>query len=217
MQDNSNEDAVIAENAVIRDEDGEETAGKVKFYEVGYVLLPSIAKEKVMEQVAVITNALAKAGAKVVANGDPELTPLAYIMIKKIHGINHRFDDGYFGWVKFELAAGAIASVKKALDADESILRYLLKITVKENTYLGKRAPVYTLGVAGRGAGIIAPEAPLADVESVNHPSAPATSPAPSTPTLESEQEVASSVIPPLAASSVVEMDKSIDDMVKDA
>jgi ribosomal protein S6 len=191
-------------------DEAEDSAGRVKFYEVGYVLLSSIAKEKVAQEAAVITDALAKAGAKMVAHGDPELTPLAYVMTKKIHGANHRCDEGYFGWVKFELTAGAIAEVKKALDADESILRYLLMTTVKENTYLGKRAPVYVLGVAGREAGMIVPES----AETAKAPATSATIPA---------GEVPASVIPPTpsattaTAASIADMDKSIDAMVKEA
>lgn len=190
-------------------DEAENSAGRVKFYEVGYVLLSSIAKEKVVEEAAVITDALAKAGAKMVAHGDPELTPLAYVMTKKIHGANHRFDEGYFGWVKFELTAGAIAEVKKALDADENILRYLLMTTVKENTYLGKRAPVYMLGVAGREAGMITPES----AETAKAPATSATIPA---------GELPASVIPPTpsattaTAASIADMDKSIDAMVKE-
>ena len=204
MQNNSldeGSDAAV-ENVVVEDT-AENSAGRIKFYEVGYVLLSSIAKEKVVEEVLVIKDFLAKAGAKIVAHGEPELTPLAYVMTKKIHGANHRFDEGYFGWIKFELSAGAIAQVKKALDADESILRYLLMITVKENIYLGKRAPVYVAGAAGRDAGIIAPEAvtqTLAPTESVLEASA---------------VPAGSSVAPSITAASVEEIDKSIDAMVK--
>lgn len=168
----------------------ETTAGNVKFYEIGYVLLSSIPKEKVAEQVAGLKEILIKAGADITTHGDPELTPLAYTMTKKIHGANHRFDEGYFGWIKFELAAGSIAGVKKALDANESILRYLLMMTVKENTYLGKRAPVYVAATISREASMIAP-AETAD------------------PSI--------SVTPPIAAADIAEMDKSIDAMVKDA
>jgi ribosomal protein S6 len=209
MQNNSHDEV----SNVAVEEMIEDSAGKVKFYEVGYVLLSSIATEKVAEHVTVITDVVTKAGAKIVAHGEPELTPLAYVMTKKIHGANHRFDEGYFGWVKFELAAGAIAHVKKALDADESILRYLLMTTVKENTYLGKRAPVYMLGVAGREAGMITPEVASQTPTAVSStPASLAQSPA-ETPVASVELSVTS----PIAAASIADMDKSIDAMVKEA
>jgi hypothetical protein len=36
-------------------------------------------------------------------------------MIKKIGTTNHRFDQAFFGWVKFELLAKDIEEVKKSL------------------------------------------------------------------------------------------------------
>ncbi len=137
----------------------------IKVYEISYVLLSSIPQEKVADEVTALKAILAKSGATIVAEENPEMTPLAYTMVKKIHGSNHRFDEGYFGWVKFELPSNAIASVKKAFDTAESVLRYLLLITVKENTYLGKRAPAYESG--NREQGMIAPEVASGDVAAV--------------------------------------------------
>jgi len=166
----------------------------VKIYEIGYLFVSSIPKEKVAAETAALKSVLAKAGATVIGSEDPELITLAYQMKKKMNGIYQRFDEAYFGWVKFELTADAIESVKKTLDATENVLRHLLVTTTKENIYLGKRAPTFT--VAARDAGMIAPEgaAPAADAVI--------------------EKTVDGVVI---AASSVEDMDKSIDAMVKGA
>ncbi len=127
-----------------------------KVYEIGYVLVSSIPQEKVADETLAIKDTLAKAGAEIIAEENPEHTALAYTMIKKINGANHRFDEGYFGWVKFTLASDAIVGVKKSFDSNMNILRYLLMTTVKENTYLGKRAPVHEAVI--RDQGMIAPE-----------------------------------------------------------
>jgi ribosomal protein S6 len=166
----------------------------VKVYEIGYLFVSSIPKEKVAAETAALKNVLAKAGAVVIAAEDPELITLAYQMTKKINGSYQRFDEAYFGWVKFDLPPNAIESVKKSLDATENILRHLLVTTVKENTYLGKRAP--TFSVAARDMGMIAPEgvAPVAEA-AVEKSSAPIV----------------------VAAANVEDMDKSIDAMVKGA
>ncbi len=171
---------------------------KVKVYEVGYVLVSSIPQEKVAAEAASLKDAITKAGATIVAEENPELTQLAYTMVKKIHGANHRFTEGYFGWVKFEIATDAIDSVKKHFDTAESVLRYLLIITVKENTYLGKRAPA--VAVVGREAGIIAPEK---GAEGVADTAAAATIDA-----------AGESIVVEATAE---EMDKGIDAMVKEA
>ena len=154
---------------------------QVKVYEIGYLFVSSIPQEKVADHTALLMDVLVKAGATTIAQEDPELRPLAYTMTKKIAGIHQRFTEAYFGWVKFELGTQAIESVKKSLDAMDGLLRYLLIITVKENTYLGKRTPAADL-VANKDIGVIAP-----------------------------------TVAPVLAAATTEEMDKTIDDIVKEA
>lgn len=141
----------------------------MKVYEIGFVLLSSIPQEKVAGEFSALKDIVAKAGASMIAEEAPEMRPLAYTMVKKIHGANVRFNEGYFGWVKFELSASAIEGVKKSLDATENILRYLLITTIKENTYLGKKAPTVAFGEKD-AAGMIAPEgvAPAAVTEDID-------------------------------------------------
>ncbi len=172
---------------------------KVKVYEIGYVLVSSIPQEKVAAEAASLKEIITKAGASIVAEENPELTPLAYTMVKKIHGANHRFTEGYFGWVKFEVATDAIESVKKHFDTAENILRYLLIVTVKENTYLGKRA--LATAMVGREAGMITPDKA---VEGVADATATATIDA-----------AGDSIV--VEAASSEEVDKSIDAIVKEA
>jgi hypothetical protein len=50
-----------------------------------------------------LKNVLSKKGASIIGEEAPELIPLSYTMIKKIGTTNHRFDQAFFGWVKFEL------------------------------------------------------------------------------------------------------------------
>jgi ribosomal protein S6 len=170
---------------------------KVKVYEIGYLFVSSIPKEKVVSETAALNAMLAKAGATIIGHEDPELTTLAYDMVKKIHGANTTFSEAYFGWTKFELPASAIESVKKSIDGMEHILRHLLVTTVKENTYLGKRAPAFSL--ASRDAGMIAPEGSgIAHSESRTEPAL---------------EKAAAPVV--VAATNVEDMDKSIDAMVK--
>ena len=133
---------------------------KIKVYEVGFVLLSSIPQEKVAGEFDSLKGIVTKAGAEMIAEEAPELRALAYTMVKKIHGANVRFNEGYFGWVKFELPSNAIEGVKKSLDAVDNILRYLLITTVKENTYLGKKAPAAAF--SEKEAGIITPEGVVA-------------------------------------------------------
>jgi ribosomal protein S6 len=162
-----------------------------KVYEIGYLVVSSVPKEKVDGIVDSLKNALTKKGAAIIGEEAPELIDLAYTMIKKIGTSNQRFDQGYFGWVKFELAAREIEEIKKSLDLNPDILRHLIITTVKENTYLGKRSP---------GAQTLVAEVPESPAE-----------PAPEVAgTDQGADEKA-------APASLEEMDKSIDEMVKGA
>lgn len=150
-------------------------------YEIGYLLVSSIPEEKVASEVASLKEVLSKKGAELIGEEAPELITLAYTMIKKIGTANQRFDQGYFGWFKFELSKKEIESIKKSFDENKNVLRSLIISTIRENTYLGKKAPVST---------IIAKD----DV-------------------VPTEGAVDAVATPVLAE----EMDKSIDDMVKEA
>ena len=160
----------------------------VKVYEIGYLLVSSIPAEKVTENVSALKDIIIKKGAHVIAEGAPELRPLAYTMIKKIGTANVRFPEAYMGWIKFDLPTAEINAVKKSFEEHPNMLRCLVMTTVRENTYLGKMSPVFT-----RAEDIAAPvaEAPIADAVAV----------------------VAGE--PAAAASSASDIDKQIDEMVK--
>jgi ribosomal protein S6 len=153
---------------------------QVQVYEIGYLLVSTIPEEKVATEVASLKETLTKKGAEFIGEEAPELRTLAYTMIKKMGTSNHRFDQGYFGWFKFALPKKDIVSVKKSFEENKNMLRTLVITTIRENTYLGKKAPV---------AALVTKEEEIAVVES----------PVDTT------------------VSSVEEMDKTIDDMVKEA
>lgn len=111
-------------------------------YEIGYLLVSSIPEEKVTDEVNSLKEILSKKGAEFISEEAPELRTLAYTMVKKIGPSNHRFDNGYFGWFKFELSAKEIEGIKKTFEANVNMLRMLVISTIKENTYLGKKSPV---------------------------------------------------------------------------
>lgn len=156
-------------------------------YEIGYLLVSSIPEEKVNSEVESLKEILTKKDAEFLGEEAPELRTLAYTMIKKMGTSNHRFDQGYFGWFKFELAKKNIESVKKAFEENKNMLRTLVIATVRENTYLGKKAPV---------AAIISKEDEVVPVD------------------IQATDTQVDLLTNPV---SVEEIDKSIDEMVKEA
>ncbi len=139
-------------------------------YEIGYLLVSSIPEEKVASEIVSLKDILSKKNAEIIAEEAPELRTLAYTMIKKIGTSNHKFDQGYFGWFKFELAKKEIESVKKSFEANPSVLRVLVISTIRENTYLGKKAPVAS--IISKEEEVVSPEgvesAPVASVEEID-------------------------------------------------
>lgn len=106
----------------------------VKLYEVGYLLLPTIAEEKLQLEIDGIKSVIEGAGGVFVSEGSPQTKVLTYPMEKAISGKKQKFETASFGWVKFEAEAERINEVKEKLDKLENILRYLLIITTKETT-----------------------------------------------------------------------------------
>lgn len=120
----------------LMEEINKEKGGDVAVYEASYILLPSLAQEQVPAKAVAIKSVLTSAGGAVISDEDPVLIDLAYPMTKVISTVRHKATTGYFGWIKFEMTTDGIGAVKKALDANDDVVRYLIIRTVRENTLL---------------------------------------------------------------------------------
>lgn len=107
-----------------------------KVYELGYLLVASLPDEKIVDEVASLKELLVKNGSDIISSEDPILIDLAYSMVKVVSTQRQKYNRGYFGWIKFDTEAEAIASIQKALDLSPTVLRYLIVKTVRENTLL---------------------------------------------------------------------------------
>jgi ribosomal protein S6 len=159
---------------------------RMSVYEIGF-LLAGIPEERVAAETEAIKGIITKNNGTLVAEEAAKLEKLAYTMRKKlVSGSYQNYDEAYFGWVKFEAASTVVDAIKKAVEAMEAVLRIMVITTVRENTYLGKRAPAIAQAAPRR----IAPEAEVvAAPKAVEAAAQPAT---------------------------VEELDKSIDEMVKE-
>lgn len=113
---------------------------KMNVYEVGYLFVPTILEENVGGEVTRLKDALATHGSIFISDEYPKLLDLAYEMSRTISNKKAKFNKGYFGWIKFEMPVDEALKVKTMLDMDESLIRYILIKTVKENTISQKRA-----------------------------------------------------------------------------
>ena len=111
-----------------------ETGEKMHIYEVSYLVVPTVSEDKVTEEVSAIRGALEGAGAAIIAEEFPKSRTLAYTMERSIESKKQKFNEGYFGWVKFESPVASILNIKQGLDKRANILRHLIIKTVQENT-----------------------------------------------------------------------------------
>ena len=101
-------------------------------YELGYILLPTIAEEEVAGTVTSIKDALERAGAMGFVDGFPTKRPLAYEMQHGEAGKRVRVSQGYFGWVRFQCASAQTDAIVRELKKDERIVRFLFIEAPKE-------------------------------------------------------------------------------------
>jgi len=111
-----------------------------KVYEISYLLVPSLPQEKVGAEAAALSALLAQHSATVIDEEAPSSISLAYEMDKSSGGAHQRFDQGYFGWIKFSCPSSSIEDIRKGFEQSPNVLRSLAVSTLKEKTYLGKRA-----------------------------------------------------------------------------
>lgn len=110
-----------------------------RVYEVGYLLVPTIASEDVPGVYGNLKELISSLKGEMISDEMPKHISLAYEMAKTIQNKRYRFNDAYFGWVKFFMNATEVASLKKTLDLDPNIIRFLIVKTVKENTLAVKK------------------------------------------------------------------------------
>jgi len=111
-----------------------------RIYEAGYLMSPAVREEDLASRASELRESLTKLGANIIAEGDPEFIDLAYEMMRVIDNKNVRFEQGYFGWIKFELDPAQIGVLKELLDKNTLIIRFLLIKTVRDNTVIAKKS-----------------------------------------------------------------------------
>lgn len=117
----------------------EELDLKTQVYEVGYLLVPTLGEEEVPAVYTSLKDLIVSLKGEIISDEMPRMIPLAYEMLKVIQNTRNRFNTAYFGWVKFEMDTESILELKKKLDLDSNIIRFLLTKTVKENTLAPKK------------------------------------------------------------------------------
>ena len=112
---------------------------RTSVYEVGYLMVPTIAEENVGAEVTTFKDGLLEQGVTFISDEYPKMLELAYEMSRSIANKKQKFSYGYFGWVKFECTTDQARVIKDGLDKNEKLIRYLMIKTVRESTMSSKR------------------------------------------------------------------------------
>lgn len=110
-----------------------------KVYEVGYLLVPSIKEEDLPVNYGNLKDTIASFGGEVISDEMPKMISLAYTMEKVTSNVRSKYKTAYFGWTKFTMTSSQIVELKKKLDLDPTIIRFLILKTIRENTIAAKR------------------------------------------------------------------------------
>lgn len=101
-------------------------------YELGFLLIPTIAEDALGTEVNALREAVEAEGGRIVSEGYPTLRPLAYpIATKDREGRTH-YSNAYFGHLVMELLPERTLSLKARLDKSTTLLRFLIIHTYKE-------------------------------------------------------------------------------------
>jgi len=123
----------------IKDEKEMPEGAEPRIYELGYHFVPTLAEENLPATYTKLKELILSFGGEVISDEMPKLIPLAYTIKKLIANVWNKFDNAYFGWVKFYMDADKVLELKKKLDLDKEVVRFLILKTVKENTIAAKR------------------------------------------------------------------------------
>jgi len=119
-----------------------ETTVDNRIYEISFIFDNKLDEETALTKSNALKQSIATLGGSFISEEAPYMRELAYEMIRVVNNVNIRFNEGYFGWIKFELSGDKVKEFEKAIKLDEEVVRYLVVATVRENTVFTKRAPV---------------------------------------------------------------------------
>lgn len=118
------EDVLNKETSQVVETEGEDIENRI--YEIGYLLVPTIASDKINEESDKLKKVLSIFKVRLISDELPRLISLAYEMEKTIGNKKQRFNKAYFGWIKFELDSPSLLKLKEELDKDDNLIRFMI-------------------------------------------------------------------------------------------
>ena len=106
-----------------------------KLYELGFHIVGTIDSNKVASVIDEIKNLIQTHHGDIVREGEVREMTLAYTMLKHVAGVNKRYNQTFFDWIKFTTNPEDLVNLKTALDSYENIVRFILVKTVNDDEH----------------------------------------------------------------------------------
>jgi ribosomal protein S6 len=94
-----------------------------QMYELGYLITPLLPEENLDNEIVEIRKIIEDNKGLLMNEERAKLRRLAYTIKKP--GIG-KYDDGYFGWIKFVTGTENLLEMKSALDKNKNLLRFII-------------------------------------------------------------------------------------------
>jgi ribosomal protein S6 len=121
--------------------DSSADAGERVVYEVGFHIVPTVPEDGVAAVVEKVRQALGSA--EIISEQFPKKIVLAYTVERANVGKRDKYNDAYFGFIKFALEREAIPAFEISLRGMRDVLRFLLIETVREEITQAPRRAVF--------------------------------------------------------------------------
>lgn len=112
-----------------------EDRGELQVYELGYLVLPSMAEDKLSDTVSMFRKIITDQDGILLDSEEPFLRDLAYPMSKIVGASKYVVNNAYIGWQKFEAEPSKIGTIKSEIEKIPEILRHLLIKTERETKF----------------------------------------------------------------------------------
>ncbi len=113
-------------------------------YEVGYHVVPQQDDAGVLAVAQKLRSEITKGDAEIIKEENPSRMRLAYTIVRADTGKHEKFDEAYFGFIKFATESENIPALEAMLRSDRSILRFLLVHAVREDIVAAPRRATFT-------------------------------------------------------------------------
>jgi len=110
-------------------------------YEVGFHIVPTVGEEGVGAVVESIRKILGDA--EIISESFPRKIGLAYQVERATQGKREKYTESYFGYIKFATTRDQVPAIHTALGAQNTVLRFLIVETVREDIAATPRRAVF--------------------------------------------------------------------------